>query len=856
MQLDPTLALLLELRGDFAGKYAPRCLRIRTKEGAFINLRLNKAQQYVHEKLEEQRAKTGKVRALILKGRQQGISTYVEARFYFQTSGTFGLRAFILTHEQLATDKIFEIVERYHDNAPDVVRPHTGTSNAKELKFDRLDSGYEVATAGKKDVGRSGTMQRFHGSEVAFWPNADTHMTGVGQAVPNLPGTEIILESTANGIGNLFHQMWQKAERGDSEYIAIFVPWFWQDEYRLPVPEGFELTTEEEEYQQTHGLAIEQMVWRRAKIRDDFNGEVWRFKQEYPACVTGETRVGTDLGLIPIAEVHAATLATKGRIVKSHPQPPSQVYRLRTALGYELRGTWDHPIFTAGGVLVPLKACSGQRIQLCQPRLADHAYVLHWRDGPVKCQMEITPEWGLFLGLFMGDGAMCNDTLSIACTGRDHDVVETVCRLIYDLFGVESRTRITGSRRGGVEIRAHSKAIKRLLDRLGLLRRDTGKVMRRVHVPEVIFRSPASVVREFLRGLFEADGFNGYTSSKVVLFSKYPEFLADVQRLLLAFGVTARRSSRPARTGNYQYTAHELVLRAEEARRFNATIGFLSSRKRGQQPAANGRPAGDVELVDRVISVEPDGFETTYDLTVEDGAAFDANGILTHNTPDEAFQSPTKDPFITPELVTRARKRTVADPVGPLLIGVDPAWYGPDRSSIIRRRGRKAWGLQRFKRKNTMEMAGIIANIIRTENPDYVFVDVVGIGAGIVDRLHELGFDDVVIPVHAGEKATQEDRYVRKRDEIWGAMKEWLETNLVEIPDDMVLQADLCGPQYSYDSSYRLKIEKKEDMAKRGLVSPDDADALGVTFAVAVNEIAKKARGAVPERGQPYNWRA
>src|SRR5262249_59464457 len=94
------------------------------------------------------------------------------------------------------------------------------------------DSGYKVGTAGTKAVGRSSTIQLFHGSEVAFWPFADTHAAGVMQAVPNEKDTEIILESTANGIGNFFHQTWRNAEAGKNDYIAIFVPWYWSEEYR------------------------------------------------------------------------------------------------------------------------------------------------------------------------------------------------------------------------------------------------------------------------------------------------------------------------------------------------------------------------------------------------------------------------------------------------------------------------------------------------------------------------------------------------------------------------------------------------------------------------------------------------
>jgi predicted dehydrogenase len=261
--------------------FASEVLRIRTKSGAIAPLVFNRAQQHIHAALETQLACLGRVRALILKGRQQGCSTYIGGRYYHRANRNGGLRVFILTHEHQATQNLFEMVERFHANCPDAERPSTGTANARELYFDGIDSGYRVGTAGTRGVGRSSTIQLFHGSEVAFWAHADTHAAGVLQAVPNEPGTEIVLESTANGVGNFFHKKWREAETGRSEYIAIFVPWYWQDEYRLPAGASFKLDQEEAEYAGLYALDLEQMAWRRAKIEE--LGDPLLFKQEYPA---------------------------------------------------------------------------------------------------------------------------------------------------------------------------------------------------------------------------------------------------------------------------------------------------------------------------------------------------------------------------------------------------------------------------------------------------------------------------------------------------------------------------------------------------------------------------------------------
>lgn len=278
---DDEIGIRRRLRDDFT-HYAARCLRIRTKDprDGPKPLVLNEAQRLLHGRLEGQRQRTGKVRALVLKGRQQGVSTYIGGRFYWLTTHSRGVRTFILTHEQDATDNLFGMVDRYHEHCPELVKPSTGASNAKELYFDRLESGYAVGTAGTKAVGRSQTIQLFHGSEVAFWPNASTHFAGVVQAVPDLPGTEIVLESTANGVGGEFHERWQQAEAGKGDYEAIFIPWFLSSEYRRPAI-GLVLDPEETEYAKAHGLDLEQMAWRRNKLAE--LKDPLLFRQEYPA---------------------------------------------------------------------------------------------------------------------------------------------------------------------------------------------------------------------------------------------------------------------------------------------------------------------------------------------------------------------------------------------------------------------------------------------------------------------------------------------------------------------------------------------------------------------------------------------
>lgn len=486
---DREKAIRQRLKNDFP-HYAERCLRIRTKAGAIEPFVLNETQRYIHERLEKQRAETGKVRALILKGRQQGCSTYVGGRFYHRCTHHKGLRVFILTHEDAATQNLFEMVERYHDHCPALVKPSTGSANAKELNFAVLDSGYKVGTAGTKGVGRSSTIQLLHGSEVAFWPNAESHAAGVLQAVPDLPGTEIILESTANGLGNLYHQYWRDAEAGKSEYIAIFVPWFMQQEYRAVVPDDFRMDDEEEAYRDAYRLDVEQIAWRRNKIAELKDPVL--FKQEYPA------------------------------------------------------------------------------------------------------------------------------------------------------------------------------------------------------------------------------------------------------------------------------------------------------------------------------------------------------------TAAEAFQLTGHDSYIPSAMVLRARKNNVAG-LGPLVIGYDPAWMGDDRHSMAFRRGRRVEKIVSKSKIDTMQGAGWAKQVIDTEKPARMFIDVGGVGAGIYDRLVEMGYEGIVRPVNFGSAPfepvpAEGGGPANRRAEMWMKSREWLgDPAGVSIPDSDELQADACGPTYTYDSNSRLKLEAKEHMRKRGVPSPDEWDAVALTFAEPVS---------------------
>ncbi|MDN8037465.1 hypothetical protein [Burkholderia vietnamiensis] len=261
--------------------YAKHALKIRTKEGTVVPLVLNAAQKIFMGRVINQLQTTGKVRVVVLKGRQQGLSTIIEGIIYWWTSQHKAVKSIVMTHLGESTKALFDMAKRYHENCPEILRPHTKYSSRKELAFDLLDSSYMVATAGGEGIGRGETIQLAHLSEAAFYPpaTAKDNINGLMQAIPNAKGTFVFVESTANGIGNPFHNIWTSAVEGKSEYEAIFIPWFVQQEYRAPVPEGFSRTPKEEELVEKFGLDDEQLMFRRHKIA--VNGEEM-FQQEYP----------------------------------------------------------------------------------------------------------------------------------------------------------------------------------------------------------------------------------------------------------------------------------------------------------------------------------------------------------------------------------------------------------------------------------------------------------------------------------------------------------------------------------------------------------------------------------------------
>jgi hypothetical protein len=197
-------------------------------------------------------------------------------------------------------------------------------------------------------------------------------------------------------------------------------------------------------------------------------------------------------------------------------------------------------------------------------------------------------------------------------------------------------------------------------------------------------------------------------------------------------------------------------------------------------------------------------------------------------------------------LVAAARKRTVDGyQAMPIILGVDVARFGDDRSVIFRRQGRKADIVAKFHGIDTQALGGRVQEAIDEQKPDAVVIDGDGIGGSVYDFLKARGYDrkTALVEFHGGAAASDPHKYFNKRTEVWGDLRDWLEGG--QIPDEPQLEIDLTGPDYGYHPTKGcLMLERKEEMKARGVDSPDDGDALAYTFAV---KVAPKRKEPAPE---------
>ncbi len=284
--------------------YAQNLLKIKTKSGELVPLKFNQAQQKVDNVIEEMREQGRLIRLIVLKARQEGVSTYSEGKIFHNSHFNENNRSVIIAHEIESGNQIFNMCKLFFDCLPPQFRPMTKHSNRKEIVFANPDkrttyqnpglrSSVEVYTAGKFNVARGSTIHCLHASELASWTFPEDTVPALMPTIPKTANSMVLFESTAAGVGNFFHTEWLRAKEGDSNFYPMFLAWFDLPEeytYRLPDEKARRdflsiLNEEEKELRAKFNLTPEQLYWRRLQIKD-LSGDVELFRQEYPATDT------------------------------------------------------------------------------------------------------------------------------------------------------------------------------------------------------------------------------------------------------------------------------------------------------------------------------------------------------------------------------------------------------------------------------------------------------------------------------------------------------------------------------------------------------------------------------------------
>ena len=203
------------------------------------------------------------------------------------------------------------------------------------------------------------------------------------------------------------------------------------------------------------------------------------------------------------------------------------------------------------------------------------------------------------------------------------------------------------------------------------------------------------------------------------------------------------------------------------------------------------------------------------------------------------------DTLIPAELVDGAIARDVAASGSePLVFGLDVARFGSDRTALVKRKGNVVLEVKSWGGLDTMQVVGAIVNETKMDKPDEICVDTIGLGSGVADRLRELGLN--VRDVNVAESSAMNPNANKLRDELWLSVKEWLATKSVKLPADEQLRHELVAPRYTFTSSGKVQVESKDSMRKRGMRSPDLADALCLSFASNAAMVGGRAPKWVP----------
>jgi hypothetical protein len=262
------------------------------------------AQKALCEEIERQYNLGLPVRIIVLKGRQVGISTASEGVLFNWCFIHPGTQSLVIAHDTKASQHLFGMAKLMWEEWVFRSAYHEKHNSQKSLGWLETRSAMSVSTAKNAGSGRSFTYHAVHCSEVGFWEDPERLMVGLNQSIPYKHGTIVIYESTANGVGNWFHEEWLRAVHKESNFIPLFFPWFCHSEYRIDATtlSQQELFEDERELAKLHDLDLAQLAWRRHAIANLCMGDENQFRQEYP-CTPDEAFLSTGTHIFPLTRL-------------------------------------------------------------------------------------------------------------------------------------------------------------------------------------------------------------------------------------------------------------------------------------------------------------------------------------------------------------------------------------------------------------------------------------------------------------------------------------------------------------------------------------------------------------------------
>lgn len=837
---------------------------------------LNEAQTQINNEIEDQLKRTGKVRKIILKGRQQGCSTYIEGRFFWKVTHRCGVRAFILTHEEQATAGLFEMAHNYYRNCPDFLRPTLGTCSAKELNFSEINSGYKIGTARNKAVGRGHTLQYFHGcltpdsliyepmscsfTEMKHMNVGDTVMTHTGKL------------AKISFISNQQKQTNKLVLRTLTKF-----PLYASDEHQFFTQRGWK-ELKDISLSDKIGFPVIEITKKKYKwTLPEPNKRAHGGGRQYitPKGIDLDYDFGLLLGLY-LADGHIKLQHHESR----HPcKIQFAVHRDETQRTIDIIKKFE-PYYSSMTVR-HREDCLTTEINVHGSQLS---MLINQRCGRVATK-QFPTDWhlmgidfckGLLFGYLLGDGNIKDaQERRIRATPIRPSLAfgaRALCSSLgYGWASIENKKAAIRHGRNEKEAFTFSLCGKGVNDIKQALNYPIHEYKREPQEFVEIKNGYAWLpINEIQRSVyqpvidFEIDHedhsyctIHGASHNSETAY--WPHAQEHAKGILQAVpdqpDTEVIFESTGNGVGNYYHQLWLAAIAGDTEFEPIFVPWFVQSEYRRKAPSTMTLTPEEHTLV-KVYDLDRDQLlwrrHKIAELVDDTG-----DGLINFMreypcTANEAFEMSGLQIFIPGHLVGLARREDESklERIGPKVMACDPAAFGDDRTAIIKRQGRVFYDPESYTKLGPMAVAEKLAHILDKERDiQACFVDKIGIGLGVYDRLVQLGFGQRVYGVNVAEKAFQPDAYRNRRAELWAKLKSWLTDGPVSIPDREDIAADLSSIQFSYDAHNRLQMESKPDMRKRGVKSPDFADAMCMCFAELVQE--DTAHGLADELWNP-----